>query len=101
MLSGRWFLIWQGSHPDRLKVFNDAYPEAVPVLPAVVTLKTTVGDDHAAASMASSYAHYPTRFSEEENPFVAQAPKSGTHAVLLQRTRPPQTATKTATNGKV
>jgi hypothetical protein len=66
-------------HPDFdewIKLFTSVYLEAKPILPGMGSLTVTAGDDHAAASMSFTLANYPTRFVEEQNPFVTHALKS-------------------------
>lgn len=59
------------------EVFAVACPEAKPVLPAVGALTLSAREDHTAASIASAYTHYPTRFSDDKDPFVVQALNPG------------------------
>jgi hypothetical protein len=69
-----------------IKVFGSIYPEANQILPDVAYVTTTAADDHAAASMSFSLSNYPSRFSDQPNPFVAHALKSvkeGAPVVML------------------
>jgi len=78
---------WPSPEFDQwIKVFASGYPEAKPITPGVGNLTTTAGGDHAAESVYSLFSHYPSRFSDEPNPFVAHALKSvkeGVPVVML------------------
>ncbi len=65
------------------KVFASVYPEAKPVLPEVGRLTVTAGGDHAAASFYSSLCHYPSRFTDEPNPYVEGVLKGKLGAFLV------------------
>jgi hypothetical protein len=56
-----------------IKVFSSLYPQARPILPGMNSPTVTAGDVHAAATMYFSVSNYPTRFSDQKNPFVAHA----------------------------
>ncbi len=68
---------WPSQEFDQwINVFTSSYPEARPVMPNGESLTTTAGGDHAVASMYWSMSNYPTRFVEEQNPFVTHALKA-------------------------
>ena len=66
-----------------IKVFNNIYPEAMPILPGMGTLTATTGGDHAVASIAFSLSTYPSRFFEEPNPYVEGVLKGKLGVFLL------------------
>jgi hypothetical protein len=53
-----------------IKAFAANYPAAKPVLPGAGSLTATTGWDHAAVSMYWSLAQYPSRYTDEPNPYV-------------------------------
>ena len=78
---------WPSAEFDQwIKVFASVYPEARRIMSGGGSLTMTAGSDHAAASIAFSLSSYPSRFSDESNPFVPHASKSvkdGTRLFLL------------------
>ncbi|VTR93365.1 Uncharacterized protein OS=Escherichia fergusonii B253 GN=ERIG_01105 PE=4 SV=1 [Gemmata massiliana] len=57
-------------------VFTSTYPDAQPVKPEMGTLTVTTGEDHTVLSILPTYTQYPTRFSDEKDPFVEQSLKA-------------------------
>jgi hypothetical protein len=67
---------WPNPEFDQwVKAFICVYPDAMPILPRVGSVIAKTGGDHAAASMHFSLSNYPSRFSTEPNPFVANVLK--------------------------
>lgn len=64
-------------------MFTSGYPAAKPILPGVRSLTATAAGDHAAASMYPLLYHYPTRFVEDQNPYIVRGLKNELRLVML------------------
>ena len=87
LLIGRTDVVWPNEEFDQwTRVFASTYPHAKPITADGGSVILTPGDDHAVTSIAPLYLDYPSRFSEEVNPFIAQAlmsVKEGAPIVVL------------------
>jgi hypothetical protein len=52
------------------EVFTAAYPDARPITPGAGSVAVTTGENHVAVNMYSAVAHYPSRYTDEPNPYV-------------------------------
>lgn len=71
----------------RFDRFAEAFASSIPaparVAPGVARVTATAAGDHAAASVYPLLSNYPTRFSDERNPYVVQALKGDLKLVAL------------------
>ncbi len=70
-----------------IKVFTSGYPAAKPILPRVSCLTVKAAGDHAAASMYPHFYHNPTRFVEDQNPYIVRGLKNELRLVILSVSR--------------
>ncbi len=66
-----------------VKVFTSRFPAAKPVVLGAGRLMATTGWDHAAVSMYHSLTHYPSRYTDEPNPYVEGVLKGNLGAFAL------------------
>jgi hypothetical protein len=66
-----------------VRVFASNYPAARPVVPVVGSLRATTGWDHAAVTMYPSLTHYPSRYTDEPNPYVEGVLKGKLEVFML------------------
>lgn len=71
LLIARPYEAWPCPEFDQwVEMFTSNFPAARPVLPGMGSLTATTGWDHAAVTMSASLAHYPSRYSDDPNPYV-------------------------------
>ncbi len=65
------------------EVFTAAYPDARSLQPGAGSVTLTTGENHFATSLYPAVAHYPSRYTDEPNPFVETALKGKVEGFLL------------------
>jgi hypothetical protein len=65
------------------EVFTTSFPETKPITLGAGSVTLTTGGDHVALSMYSSVAHYPSRYTDEPNPYVEGVLKGKVKGLLL------------------
>ena len=68
---------------ELVEAYTNTLSAAKPIVRKQSRLELMAGNDHAAASLSFLWHHYPSRFSEDPNPFVVKTLKGGTEILFL------------------